>query len=60
MSERESEEGPAESGAVPVEPGSTPVAEPARPGESPLEPPLDLPPDLAVGVLERRCGWRVC
>ena len=31
MSERESEEGPAESGAVPVEPGSMPAVEPARP-----------------------------
>jgi len=35
MSERESEEGPAESGAVPLEPGSTPTVEPARPGASP-------------------------
>ena len=43
MSERESEEGPAESGAVPVEPGSTPVAEPARPGESPPETPSGSP-----------------
>ena len=31
MSERESEQGPAEGGAVPVEPGSTPAVEPARP-----------------------------
>ena len=31
MSERESEQGPAESGAVPAEPRSTPAAEPARP-----------------------------
>ena len=31
MSERESEEGPAESGAVPVEPSSAPAVEPARP-----------------------------
>ena len=35
MSERESEEGPAEGGAVPVAPGSTPELEPARSGESP-------------------------
>jgi hypothetical protein len=31
MSERESEEGPAESGAMPAEPGSAPAVEPARP-----------------------------
>jgi hypothetical protein len=34
MSERESEEGPAEGGAAPMEPGSAPAIEPARPGES--------------------------
>ena len=31
MSERESEQGPAEDGAVPTEPGSTPAVEPAAP-----------------------------
>src|SRR5271168_65573 len=31
MSERESEEGPAEGGAVPAEPASTPAVEPTRP-----------------------------
>ena len=43
MSERESEEGPAESGAVPVEPGSTPAVEPARPSESPPGTPAGSP-----------------
>ncbi len=43
MSERESEEGPAEGGAVPVEPGSTPAVEPARPGESPPVPRFESP-----------------
>jgi hypothetical protein len=43
MSERESEEGPAESGAVPVEPGPTPAVEPARPGESPPGTPSGTP-----------------
>ena len=35
MSERESEEVPAEGGAVPVEPGSTPAVEPERPPGGP-------------------------
>jgi hypothetical protein len=43
MSERESEEGPAESGAVPVEPGSTSAVEPARPSESPPGTPSGSP-----------------
>lgn len=35
MSERESEQGPAEEGAVPAEPGSTPAFEPERPPGGP-------------------------
>jgi hypothetical protein len=49
MSERESEEGPADSGAVPVEPGSTPAVEPVRPGASPLGTPPATPSGTPAG-----------